>query len=57
MEERGAPTWKCDIYGKEGALMWRSKGHPFVSLEWCLHVEVEMGGCICWYRGGESHVE
>ena len=21
------PTSKCDIYGRGGALMWRSKGH------------------------------
>ena len=30
---------------EEGALIWRSEGHPLVALEWCLHVEVEVG-CI-----------
>ena len=37
------PAWKCDIhvhvYGRGGALMWRSEGHPLVTL----HVEVEVG--------------
>ena len=29
MVKRGKeiPTSKCDIYGRGGALMWRSKGH------------------------------
>ena len=33
------------ISKEEGALIWRSEGHPLVALEWCLHVEVEVG-CI-----------
>ena len=46
--------------GERGALMWRSKRHPLVSLEWCLHMEVgwripcgggiEMEGLMLWRK-------
>ena len=28
----GVSKWKCSIYGRGGALMWRSEGRPLVAL-------------------------
>ena len=50
--------WNLDICGSGDAMMYGNERHPLVSLEWCLHVEMEGGtGGTSAGEGRESHME